>query len=304
MKYFGSEGRNRFPARQVHFGAKEREHLGRPFPSFHNTFQHTWTMLSHRLYTLLTICLLSESICGFLIISFLCFETADFWRVCVFITTLFFGVSQRLPADIQWEEDPNTFIFHNEKDGKIKMHVFPLELDDWIRIDATYPEQLRQRLDLLTDRRDDVFVTTCTESTRRCEQELFELLYDYLPSRFPSIFEKRSKGIYNRVTKEFIPEESEENPIIRASRLTQEDWCIMEWSDIDQGYVLTSGVVCFPQRWSLREKHGMVMGAVHKPVHAFTKHLKSRSYDLMRKMKVNRPLWRANWGRFGVVWKP
>ena len=78
----------------------------------------------------------------------------------------------------------------------------------------------------------------------------------------------------------------------------------MEWSDIDQGYVLTSGVVCFPQRWSLREKHGVVMGAVHKPVHAFTKHLKSRSYDLMRKMKVNRPLWRANWGRFGVVWKP
>ena len=290
--------------RQCTLAPKEREHLlGRPFPSFHNTFQHTWTMLSHRLYTLLTICLLSESICGFILFpSFV--SKRPISGASASLSELFSSASQRLPADIQWEEDPNTFIFHNEKDGKIKMHVFPLELDDWIRIDATYPDHMRQRLDLLTDRRDDVFVTTCTESTRRCEQELFELLYDYLPSRFPSIFEKRSNGIYNRVTEEFIPEESEENPIIRASRLTQEDWCIMEWSDIDQGYVLTSGVVCFPQRWSLREKQGMVMGAVHKPVHAFTKHLKSRSYDLMRKMKVNRPLWRANRGRFGVVWKP
>lgn len=203
------------------------------------------------------------------------------------------------PADIEWEDDPNTFIFHNEKDGKVKMHLFPLDLDDWIRIDSTYPAQMKQRKQLLSTEIAKVFVTTTDrDSTKQCEEELFELVYNFLPARFPSIFEQRGNGIYNRATDEFIAKDGHENPIIRASRLTQEDWCIMEWSDDASGYVLTSGVVCFPMRWSLTEKHGMVMGRVHEPVHAFTKHLKVRAYDVMKNLKVENPVWRANWAIF------
>jgi hypothetical protein len=191
---------------------------------------------------------------------------------------------------IDWEEDPNTFIFHNEKPGKNKMHVFGLDLDDWIRIDDTYPTHMKLRKDLIASKLDNVFVTNNGDSTRQCEQELFEMLCDYLPRRFSQIFEKRSNGIYNRVTDETIAYQSDENPILRAARLAQEDWCIMEWSDVKQGYVLTSGVVCFPMRWSLVEKHQMVMGRIHEPVDAFTKHLKPKAYQVMKGLTVEKPI--------------
>ena len=32
-----------------------------------------------------------------------------------------------------------------------------------------------------------------------------------------------------------------EDPLLRAARLTQEDWCIMEWKDEHEAYVLTGG---------------------------------------------------------------
>ena len=30
-----------------------------------------------------------------------------------------------------------------------------------------------------------------------------------------------------------------DDPLLRAARLTQEDWCIMEWKDEHEAYVLT-----------------------------------------------------------------
>ena len=33
--------------------------------------------------------------------------------------------------------------------------------------------------------------------------------------------------------------EGVDDPLLRAARLTQEDWCIMEWKDEHEAYVLT-----------------------------------------------------------------
>ena len=43
---------------------------------------------------------------------------------------------------------------------------------------------------------------------------------------------------------EFVSSEVDENddPLLKASRLTQEDWCIMEWKDEHQAYCLTAGL--------------------------------------------------------------
>ena len=63
-------------------------------------------------------------------------------------------------------------------------------------------------------------------------------------------------------------------------------------------YVLTSGIVYFPMRWSLQEKFNKVIGQIHVPVKSFTKHLKPSVYDTFVRMKPESPVWRANWAVF------
>ena len=67
--------------------------------------------------------------------------------------------------------------------------------------------------------------------------------------RFPDKFESRQNGIYNKILQEYISSSdgpNEEDPLIKCGRLTQEDWCVMEWSDKDEAYCLTAGSMeCF-----------------------------------------------------------
>jgi hypothetical protein len=63
--------------------------------------------------------------------------------------------------------------------------------------------------------------------------------------RYPDKFEAREKGVYNKMLDEFVssnPDESDD-PLLKASRLTQEDWCIMEWKEEHQAYCLTAGLI-------------------------------------------------------------
>ena len=61
--------------------------------------------------------------------------------------------------------------------------------------------------------------------------------------RFPDKFKVREKSVYNEMLQEFVPSGADvsEDPLIRAGRLTQEDWCVMEWNEEHQAYCLTAG---------------------------------------------------------------
>ena len=49
------------------------------------------------------------------------------------------------------------------------------------------------------------------------------------------------------------------DPLIRAGKLTQEDWCILEWNESQAAYVLRAGIVCFPLNMSLQVKFNQPM---------------------------------------------
>lgn len=68
--------------------------------------------------------------------------------------------------------------------------------------------------------------------------------FSFSIERFPDKFERQEQGIYNKMLDEFVSLHPQENddPLMKASRLTQEDWCIMEWDDKEQGYCLTAGI--------------------------------------------------------------
>lgn len=207
---------------------------------------------------------------------------------------------------IKWDEDPLVFNYHNEIPGKTKMHTKRLELEDWVKIDKSYIGQMNERKRLWKLYPEEIHVSQTDESAAACKWELFETLVDYLPQRFPYLFEKRENCIYNKVLDEEVSTDRNdpECPLIRAGRLTQEDWVIIEWNDTEQGYVLTSGIVYFPMRWSLQKKFQRGVAMIHEPVKPFMEHLVKYVYDVFKKMQPDAPLWRANWAVFNDLEGP
>ena len=127
---------------------------------------------------------------------------------------------EELEDQFSWEEDPLYFIFNNEIPGKVRMHTKRLDWNDWIKMDKTYPAQMKLRQELLETTKDTIFVTNQDESTAKAKQELLEKIIDYLPQHFPDKFEKRDGGIYNKVLDEFVSADpsNPEDPLIRAGR--------------------------------------------------------------------------------------
>ncbi|CAB3983780.1 DUF3445 domain-containing [Paramuricea clavata] len=181
--------------------------------------------------------------------------------------------------------------------GRIKMQTQKLDLENWVKIDRTYASQQREKERLLETKKDLVFVTNDDPSTVLAKHEFLELLCDYLPKRYPDKFEAREKGVYNKMLDEFVsshPDESDD-PLLKASRLTQEDWCIMEWKEEHQAYCLTAGAVFFPMTWALQQKFNLPMIGIHKPVTGFINHLVPKVYDLLKTMSSDAPVYRGNW---------
>lgn len=75
--------------------------------------------------------------------------------------------------------------------------------------------------------------------------------------------------------------------------MLQEDVCVL--MKVDGTFRLVSGVVLFPQRWQLLEKAGLDIAAIHRPVPRFADELANAVNQFMTRLKVGKPVWRANW---------
>lgn len=211
----------------------------------------------------------------------------------------------------EWETfengKPYLGTYRQEIPKRVRMMTMKLDLEDWVKIDRTYASQQKEKERLLETLRDKVFVTNEDDSTVLAKRELLETLVKYLPERFPDKFEAREGGVYNKMLGEFVSssdEPGEEDPLLKCGRLTQEDWCVMEWSEEHQAYCLTAGIVYFPMRWSLTEKWNMPMIDIHQPVDGFTKHLKTLVYNLFKTMAPDAPVYRGNWAVFNDLKSP
>jgi len=75
--------------------------------------------------------------------------------------------------------------------------------------------------------------------------------------------------------------------------MIQEDVCLL--MKVDGTFRLVSGVVLFPQRWQLLEKLGLDVASIHRPVPRFADELANAVNQFMTRLKVGKPVWRANW---------
>lgn len=162
----------------------------------------------------------------------------------------------------------------------------PVAPGEWLLRDEAFAAQMAYR-DRLIDRRfDDVAVLHASPS-----QPDVSLLAAVLE-------ELEGAPGYRRRDRRVIRPDGEEvdvpalPPLIAAARLAQEDMLILENSD--RGYVLTSGVLCFPASWTLRQKIGRGMVGIHAPVDRYDEGIGKRVDRILSALQPGQAVWRAN----------
>jgi hypothetical protein len=81
-------------------------------------------------------------------------------------------------------------------------------------------------------------------------------------------------------------------PLVTAGLLVQEDFCLM-LAGADE-YLLGGAILCFPAGWTLAEKIGRPLTAIHGPVAEYDANVARRVQRIFEGIKTGRPMWRAN----------
>lgn len=84
-------------------------------------------------------------------------------------------------------------------------------------------------------------------------------------------------------------------PFFSIFVILQEDLNVMLPIEDGKTFILGSGSVCFPIKWSLKEKLGMTTADIHLPVPLYHEKIVHQVDSFMANLKVGRPYWRSNW---------
>ncbi|MGO4840142.1 heme-dependent oxidative N-demethylase subunit alpha family protein, partial [Rhizobiaceae sp. 2RAB30] len=140
----------------------------------------------------------------------------------------------------------------------------PLDLAEWIEVDDDLGAYLAEKDRLHAMIPDRVFVEE--PDTRQAQQEVLDLLVEYLPARFPGTH-RWSDGALIVDAGQRVSLDGVSPPLLVAARLVQEDLVLMRKGD--EGWSLVAATLCFPASWSLREKFGRPLQDIHAPVPGF-----------------------------------
>lgn len=166
----------------------------------------------------------------------------------------------------------------------------PLDGQDWVRVDPAYSQQLAEKAALLSARRDEVLVCLPEAEDAACEmldQVLLLLVtrddFQVLPTSV-----RRPDGEIVHLDRTA--------PLETLSRLLQEDICILQ--KMGDTHRLTAALLCFPASWTLSEKIGRTLPAIHGPVAPYNAAIAKRVQRLFDGIRVGHPIWRANLLRY------
>ncbi|KAK9821702.1 hypothetical protein WJX74_010565 [Apatococcus lobatus] len=177
---------------------------------------------------------------------------------------------------------------------KMSMGLERLEFEDWIEVDEGYREELLLRNKLLDEQRDVVYSSLPIPEADAANREMLQLLANFLPGRFPQLFHRSGRMLTNLVTDmTWNLDDPDLDHLDVCGRLVQEDLCLM--ADVEGELRFVSGVVCFPQRWTIGEKIGMNMERIHDPVPRFNQQLGRSVGGFMSRLAPGKPFWRINW---------
>jgi hypothetical protein len=170
------------------------------------------------------------------------------------------------------------------------MGLHALAPDDWLDPGLDEAPQMAERRRLLAERPAEV-LAALPESAAG-QHELFALVLEHLPQRFPERWRRDGAALVDLASGERIPPAPAE-PLKTLGRMVQEDFCLMQASP--QGYRLTAAVLCFPTHWRLADKLGRPLDVIHTPVPGFEARLARPVDRFFAALQAERPVWRVNW---------
>jgi len=166
--------------------------------------------------------------------------------------------------------------------------LVPIEPGQWLQVDDAYGPQMAARRDLLAYKRDAVLAHG-TASTPALE----ELLRNVLTTLDEHVdFTRSGADIRCPDGRVVVPDPARVFESLGA--LVQEDFCLLEKPDGAHEHVLTGALLCFPASWTLAEKLGKPLAAIHGPVDSYSPDMARRVQRLFDGVQPERPIWRAN----------
>jgi hypothetical protein len=175
-----------------------------------------------------------------------------------------------------------TFPVYTPYDGSAKpftIGLMPLDPARWIEPDADWARYLDEKRRLIATHRNAVFVAE--DGTEHAQQEALELLHAHLAERHPALCPS--------AVDDDLP------PLLRAGLMIQDDLVLMRRKP--DGWHLVAGFVAFPSSWSLQEKFGRSMQAIHADVPGFGEGTRNASLitRIFDNLQVAQPVERLNW---------
>jgi hypothetical protein len=213
----------------------------------------------------------------------------------------------------------------------VLMNAYPAGDPSWLRIDATYPGQMRQRLALLATRRTWVVDRLDSQTVVLAETELRDRVVQWLTTQHPRAFTRQGNHVTCHLTGVVVdvgPQGAQ--PMVALAALATEDFLLMLPAEADAHgqvtYRLMSGALLFPNGWSLRscfdrpdpgpkderqraqwERDRQLSRARarlgrstreihHGDVPQYEAHLATSVDRAFHAMRPERVVWRRNWG--------
>lgn len=165
--------------------------------------------------------------------------------------------------------------------------VSSLSHQDWLMVDETYADQIALRDQLLEQRRGIVLQGDNGAAAVECMEVVVDVLLSLEGFTRDGSAVIRPDGVS-------VPIDVKA-PLATLARLAQEDFLVLEKPEGAAEHVLTSGILCFPSRWSLTEKMNRPLIGIHARVPGYEEGLAPRVQRFFDALRPERPLQRANW---------
>ncbi|KAG9190157.1 alpha-1,2-mannosyltransferase [Alternaria panax] len=186
----------------------------------------------------------------------------------------------------------------------ITMGLRNMSWDEWIELDNEYSSYHALKASRIAERGAKCIKTA--PEAMSAARELLEELVDYLPQRYPTLFQEvevgRGRSMKNLATGDVFDAEGcerngvSEDPMEMCARMIQDDLAIMVEKEDGQHYLL-AGAILLAGFWRLEDKFGMPLSAIHTSgdVPGFKDKLEKPMTNFFRRIQPQSPVLRNNY---------
>lgn len=153
----------------------------------------------------------------------------------------------------------------------------------WITVDDAYGAQMAERARLMSQQRGAIL--QAQRGSKAAQAEALEIVLEALPAAFRVQASHISCPDGRDVAIDGAPFDV-------LNQLVQEDILILERRGGE--HVLIAGLLCFPASWTLSEKIGRPLTAIHRPVPRYDGPLARRVQSIFDRVPPGQVMWRAN----------